>query len=276
MAAADDDRVPGAVRGCPAAVPRRGGRGRRGRLSLHRGQPNIDSAIDYKVNEPANHTLAAMTDLQSLAKQHLMLHFSDMTLDAEDIPILVRGEGCHVFDDLGNRYIDGLSGLYCTNLGHSHGEEIGAAAAAQMATLPFTTQLDRRPPAVDRARRPSSPSSRRRASSAPSSPRAGRSRSSRPTSSPSSGTQANGEPRAPEGDRPPRRLPRGHDSARSRSPGSRSAGRPSSRSAIPTTHVSNTNAYRHPAGRRRGAFTEGAAGRDRGGDRRSSARRRSR
>ena len=61
-----------------------------------------------------------MTDLQTLAKQHLMLHFSDMTLDPEDIPVLVRGDGCHIYDDLGNRYIDGLSGLYCTNLGHSH------------------------------------------------------------------------------------------------------------------------------------------------------------
>ena len=82
---------------------------------------------------------ARMTELQQLAKQHLMLHFSDMTLEPEDIPVLVRGDGCHIYDDQGNRYIDGLSGLYCTNLGHSHGEEIGVAAAAQMATLPFTT-----------------------------------------------------------------------------------------------------------------------------------------
>lgn len=93
-----------------------------------------------------------MTDLQTLAKQHLMLHFSDMTLDAQDIPVLVRGDGCHIYDDQGNRYIDGLSGLYCTNLGHSHGEEIGAAAAAQMATLPFTTNwTTAHPPSIDLA-----------------------------------------------------------------------------------------------------------------------------
>jgi adenosylmethionine-8-amino-7-oxononanoate aminotransferase len=80
------------------------------------------------------------TRLQSLAKQHLMLHFTDMAaLVAEGTTILERGEGCFVFDDEGRRYIDGLSGLYCTNLGHSYGEEIGAAAAAQMARLPFTT-----------------------------------------------------------------------------------------------------------------------------------------
>jgi adenosylmethionine-8-amino-7-oxononanoate aminotransferase len=78
--------------------------------------------------------------LQSLAKQHLMLHFTDMAaVMAEGTTILERGEGCFVFDTDGRRYIDGLSGLYCTNLGHSYGEEIGAAAAAQMARMPFTT-----------------------------------------------------------------------------------------------------------------------------------------
>ena len=45
-----------------------------------------------------------------------------------------------MFDDAGNRYIDGLSGLYCTNLGHSHGDELGRAAhAAGMRRLPFTS-----------------------------------------------------------------------------------------------------------------------------------------
>jgi adenosylmethionine-8-amino-7-oxononanoate aminotransferase len=81
-----------------------------------------------------------MEDLQSLAKRHLMLHFSDMASYAEsDVPIIERGEGCHVFDVDGRRYIDGLSGLYCVNLGHSHGDRIGAAAAAQMARLPYTS-----------------------------------------------------------------------------------------------------------------------------------------
>ena len=118
-----------------------------------------------------------------------MLHFSDMTLEPEDIPVLVRGDGCHIYDDHGNRYIDGLSGLYCTNLGHSHGEEIGAAAAAQMATLPFTTNwTTAHPPSIELAReaRRAGP---RRASSASSSPPAAPRRSSRPTRSRASGTR---------------------------------------------------------------------------------------
>jgi adenosylmethionine-8-amino-7-oxononanoate aminotransferase len=77
--------------------------------------------------------------LQELAKQHLMLHFSDMSADPSEIKVIERGEGYYVFDSEGNRYIDGLSGLYCTNLGHSRGEEIGTAAAEQMAKLPFSS-----------------------------------------------------------------------------------------------------------------------------------------
>ena len=82
----------------------------------------------------------AEMDLQALAKAHLMLHFSDMAAYAErPITVIERGEGCHVFDGDGNRYIDGLSGLYCANLGHSHGDELGRAAHEQMRTLPFTS-----------------------------------------------------------------------------------------------------------------------------------------
>jgi adenosylmethionine-8-amino-7-oxononanoate aminotransferase len=93
--------------------------------------------------------------LQSLAKQHLMLHFSDMSGLAErDIPIIDRGEGSHVFDVDGRRYIDGLSGLYCVNLGHSHGERIGDAAAAQMRQLPFTSNWTvAHPPGIELAAR---------------------------------------------------------------------------------------------------------------------------
>ncbi len=91
--------------------------------------------------------------LQQLAKQHLMLHFTDMhSIVEEGTTIIDRGEGCYVFDDAGRRYIDGLSGLYCVNVGHSHGEEIAAAASAQMTRLPFTTNWTvAHPPAIELA-----------------------------------------------------------------------------------------------------------------------------
>ena len=82
-----------------------------------------------------------MTDpatLQELAKRHLMMHFtSHGRYDSEDVPIISRGEGCWLWDTNGKRYFDGMSGLFCTQIGHSFGAELGEAAAKQMAELPF-------------------------------------------------------------------------------------------------------------------------------------------
>lgn len=92
------------------------------------------------------------TRLQDLAKQHLMMHFADMSVEPGEIPVLVRGEGSYVFDDQGRRFIDGLSGLYCSNLGHSHGEAIGVRAAEQMAALPYVSNWSTaHPPAIELA-----------------------------------------------------------------------------------------------------------------------------
>lgn len=92
-------------------------------------------------------------DLETSAKRHLMLHFSDMKSAVEDgITIIERGEGVHVFDDAGTRYIDGLSGLYCASLGHSYGDEIGAAAHEQMKKLPYATNWTvAHPPSIELA-----------------------------------------------------------------------------------------------------------------------------
>ncbi len=187
-----------------------------------------------------------MSDLQNRAKQHLMLHFSDMTLEPEDIPILVRGEGSHIFDDAGNRYIDGLSGLYCLNLGHSHGEEIGAAAAAQMATLPFTTNwTTAHPPAIELAEKLAElgPPGFERVFFTSGGSEAVESayKIARQWH------QANGEPER-------KKVIARKDAYHGTSLGALSfTGIPVCRTpfepmAVPTSHVSNTNAYRHPAG----------------------------
>ncbi|MGH2841266.1 MAG: aspartate aminotransferase family protein [Solirubrobacteraceae bacterium] len=76
-------------------------------------------------------------DLQRLAKRHLWMHFTRMGgYEDADIPVIVRGEGCYVFDEHGKRYLDGLSALYCVNVGHGR-EELARAAAAQAAELAF-------------------------------------------------------------------------------------------------------------------------------------------
>jgi adenosylmethionine-8-amino-7-oxononanoate aminotransferase len=82
----------------------------------------------------------AGTDLQALARQHLWMHFSRMGgYDAEhEVPIITRAEGCYVYDEHDNRYLDGLSGLFCVNAGHGR-TEYGEAAARQVEELDFYT-----------------------------------------------------------------------------------------------------------------------------------------
>jgi adenosylmethionine-8-amino-7-oxononanoate aminotransferase len=94
--------------------------------------------------------------LQRDLRDHLLLNFTDMSEYGpnHDVPVFVRGEGCHVVDATGRRYIDGLSGLFCTNLGHSYGAEVGQAAQAQLETLVFTpTWHEAHPSAIEAATR---------------------------------------------------------------------------------------------------------------------------
>ncbi len=78
-------------------------------------------------------------DLQALAKRHLWMHFTRMGSYADhEVPVITRGEGCYVYDQHGKRYLDGLSALYCVNIGHGRAE-LGEAAAKQAKELGFYT-----------------------------------------------------------------------------------------------------------------------------------------
>src|ERR671939_1660514 len=93
--------------------------------------------------------------LQELAKRHLWLHFSRMGAygDGADIPIIVKGDGCYVWDDHGNRYLDGLSALFCVNIGHGR-HEVAQAGADQAKELGFfTTWSYAHPRAIELAAR---------------------------------------------------------------------------------------------------------------------------
>ena len=47
-----------------------------------------------------------------------------------------RGEGCYVWDNHGNKYLEGLAGLWCTALGYGN-QEVITAATEQMNKLTF-------------------------------------------------------------------------------------------------------------------------------------------
>jgi adenosylmethionine-8-amino-7-oxononanoate aminotransferase len=76
-------------------------------------------------------------DLQEKAHRHLWMHFSRLGAFADrDIPVMVRGRGCEVFDDHGRRYLDMLSGLFVVQAGHGR-DELADAAAAQARELAY-------------------------------------------------------------------------------------------------------------------------------------------
>jgi adenosylmethionine-8-amino-7-oxononanoate aminotransferase len=74
---------------------------------------------------------------QQAAKDHLWMHFTrHSTYDNHQVPTIVRGDGVHIWDSNGNKYIDGLAGLFVVQAGHGR-TELAEAAAKQAAELAF-------------------------------------------------------------------------------------------------------------------------------------------
>lgn len=76
--------------------------------------------------------------LQDKARDHLWMHFTRQgpMSQGADIPVIVKGEGHHIWDANGRRYIDGLSGLFVVNAGHGR-TRLAQAAATQAEQLAF-------------------------------------------------------------------------------------------------------------------------------------------
>ncbi|MCW2712729.1 MAG: hypothetical protein JWP24_2923, partial [Marmoricola sp.] len=76
-------------------------------------------------------------DRQRAAKDHLWMHFTrHSTHDTHEVPTIVRGDGVHIYDSHGKRYLDGLAGLFVVQAGHGR-TELAEAAAKQAAELAF-------------------------------------------------------------------------------------------------------------------------------------------
>jgi adenosylmethionine-8-amino-7-oxononanoate aminotransferase len=92
--------------------------------------------------------------LQEAAKRNLWLHFTRHSGFADaDIPMIVRGDGQYVFDQHGKRYLDGLSGLFVSQIGHGRTDvaEAGARQAGELAYFPLWSYAH--PRAVELAER---------------------------------------------------------------------------------------------------------------------------
>ena len=86
-------------------------------------------------------TRSPAAELSATATRHLLLHMTpngSLGPEGEDLLVVQRGEGPYVHDADGRRYIDGLSGLYCCQLGYSYGPEFAEAAERQLRELCYS------------------------------------------------------------------------------------------------------------------------------------------
>ena len=83
-------------------------------------------------------TKARSVDLEALDLAHMFHPNTNLAaLHAGRPLVLMRGEGVHVWDNHGKRYIEGMAGLWCTTLGYGD-EELADVAYEQIKKLSFT------------------------------------------------------------------------------------------------------------------------------------------
>jgi len=76
-----------------------------------------------------------MTNRPSL--DHLLLAFTSAKNWREgNIPVIVRGEGCYLWDEAGKRFLDTLAGLFCCQIGYGR-SDISQAMAKQAEELAY-------------------------------------------------------------------------------------------------------------------------------------------
>ena len=79
-----------------------------------------------------------MADLEALDLKRLFHPNTNLATHHKSGPLVItRGQGIHVWDNHGNKYIEGMAGLWCTALGYGD-EELAKTAYEQIKKLSFT------------------------------------------------------------------------------------------------------------------------------------------
>jgi len=98
---------------------------------------------------------AAVTSLADKDKQYSLHPYTNLNLHQKSDPIIIeKGDGIYVWDDAGNRMIEGMAGLWCTALGFNQ-QRLVDAATKQMQEMPYTHLFTHRAnvPAIELAER---------------------------------------------------------------------------------------------------------------------------
>jgi adenosylmethionine-8-amino-7-oxononanoate aminotransferase len=90
---------------------------------------------------PGEYSDAENASMQQKAKDHLWMHFARQSVleSGAGVPIITKGQGHHIWDSTGKKYIDGLSGLFVVNAGHGRKRlaEVAAKQAEELAFFPI-------------------------------------------------------------------------------------------------------------------------------------------
>lgn len=82
--------------------------------------------------------MSQLTNAQVRDVENLLHPTTNLAQHREEGPLFIeRGEGIYVYDSEGNRYIEGLAGLWCVGLGWGNAEMV-ETARAQMERLAYT------------------------------------------------------------------------------------------------------------------------------------------
>ncbi|RXJ74812.1 aspartate aminotransferase family protein [Veronia nyctiphanis] len=103
----------------------------------------------------AEHNLAYNTEsLQQQDNQHYLHPFSDhKSLREQGARMIVKADGVYIWDSDGNKILDGMAGLWCTNIGYGQ-KSLANVAFEQMNELPYYNSFFQcaHPPAVELAK----------------------------------------------------------------------------------------------------------------------------
>ena len=92
------------------------------------------SAVLKATPQPAE---LSTQEIQRLDSAHFLHPFTDFkALAAKGARVMTHAEGVYVWDSEGKKIFDGMSGLWCVNVGYGR-QELADAAAQQMMTLPY-------------------------------------------------------------------------------------------------------------------------------------------
>lgn len=96
-----------------------------------------------------------MNTLNQSDKQYALHPFTNLSVHQKDGPFIIeKGDGVYVWDDQGNKLLEGMAGLWCTSLGFSE-QRLIDAAIRQFAQLPFSHMFTHRStvPAIELSKR---------------------------------------------------------------------------------------------------------------------------